>query len=100
MNRQMTICLFAMAVLTACSKGPHENKGTESSADVAEVDSPSIDFVKGQASRAQGLTLGQVLDNNPNCASHQWSVAKDRYGRDVVTFRCGIKPSHEYATRA
>ena len=100
MNRHMTICLFAFAVLAACSKGSHENTQAESNKDVAEASAPSIDFVKSQPSRAQDLTLGQVLDNNPDCTTHEWSVAKDKYDRDVVTFRCGVKTSPERLARS
>ena len=102
MNRHMTICLFALALalLAACSKASHENTQTESNKVVAETSGPSIDFVKSQPSRAQGLTLGQALDNNPDCTTHQWSVAKDQYGRDVVTFRCGVKTSAERLARS
>lgn len=100
MNRHRTFSVFAVAMLTACSKGPHDVNEGSASADAAQTAGPSIDFVKDQPSTTPGLTMGQIFDHNPNCPSHQWSVAQDNYGRDVVTFRCAVKPSPELLTSA
>ena len=80
MNLYTIIGVGAVATLVACSKS-HSGVGG---------DDPAMNLVRAQPSKAQGLTLGQVLDNSPNCASRKWSTEKDKYGRDVVTFKCDL----------
>ena len=94
MNRTTVISLFAALAVAACSK-THEAHDTEAAGKQATADerNPVIDFVKEQASKAEGLTYGQVLDNSPNCASREWSDDKDKYGRDIVAFHCVVKIS-------
>ncbi len=74
MNKRSTLALIVVASLAACSKG----------------NDPAIQLVKSQPSETNGLTLGQVLDAKPNCSTKEWVSGKDKYERDVVTFRCKI----------
>lgn len=87
MNRKTILSLFALAALCACTKG---HVGADGKSRALDSTSPSVEFVKGLPSNAPGLTYGQVLGNSPNCATRQWSDDKDKYGRDVVTFRCDL----------
>jgi len=82
MNYRTAISLCLAAFLAACSKS-HGG---------ADPDDPNVQLVKGQASEAQGLTIGQVLDAKSNCVTKRWTTSKDKYQRDLVSFECHLAP--------
>ena len=84
MNNRSTLALVVIAVLAACSK----------------ANDPTIQLVKGQPSEANGLTVGQVLDAKSNCTTKEWISEKDKYQRDVVTFRCKVDLPQDQITSA
>ena len=57
--------------------------------------SAEIDQVKGAPSLANGYKVGQVLDNDPNCAKTSWDSSKDANGRTIVQYACIFKITQE-----
>lgn len=57
--------------------------------------SEKINQVKESSSHVAGYTLGQVLDNDPNCSKVSWDSMKDDNGRDVVQYSCVVKITEE-----
>jgi len=73
-------CLMALLSLTACFRHSPED---------------SINYVKEQESTVRGFTFGQILESKKFCKTKSWSASQDEFGRDIVTFDCGIELSKD-----